>query len=154
MPGATILATLFFALLVFAALTSAISMLEVTTSYLIDERSWQRRRAAVLAGVAVAVIGIPSALSGGTRIFGSDLVLLINKNWFDSMDYLASNWMLPLGGLGIALFTAWRMDDALRYDHFLSGSKLRIFYRWWLLLLKFLVPVAILLVFLHAVGVI
>ena len=154
MPGATILATLFFALLVFAALTSAISMLEVTTSYFIDERGWQRRRAAVLAGVVVAIMGIPSALSGGTRYFGSDLVSLLNKNWFDSMDYLASNWMLPLGGLGIALFTAWRMDEALRYDHFLSGSRLRIFYKWWLLLLKFLVPVAILLVFLHAVGLI
>ena len=79
---------------------------------------------------------------------------LVNKNWFDTLDYLATNWMLPLGGLGIALFTAWRMNERLRHDHFLSGSRLRIFYKAWLLLLKFLAPIAIVLVFLHAVGLI
>ena len=84
----------------------------------------------------------------------ADLAALIGKNWFDSFDYLSSNWMLPLGGLGIAIYTAWRMDDAIRHDHFLSGSKLQFFYKGWLLLLKFLVPVAIVLVFLRAVGVI
>ena len=60
--------------------------------------------------------------------------------------------MLPLGGLGIALFTAWRMDRRLRQEEFLSGSRLRLFYQGWVFLLKFPVPVAILLVFLHAVG--
>ena len=82
------------------------------------------------------------------------MAAVIGKNWFDSFDYLVSNWMLPLGGLGIAIYTAWRMDDAIRHDHFLSGSKLKFFYKGWLLLLKFLVPVAIVLVFLRAVGVI
>ena len=154
MTGGTFLAPLFFALLVFAALTSAISMLEVTTSYFIDERKWKRRKATTVSGALIALVGIPSALSGGTEFFGADLAALIGKNWFDSFDYLSSNWMLPLGGLGIAIYTAWRMDDAIRHDHFLSGSKLQFFYKGWLLLLKFLVPVAIVLVFLRAVGVI
>ena len=57
MPGTTFLATVFFALLVFAALTSAISMLEVATSYLIDQRGWQRRWAAVAAGLTTALVG-------------------------------------------------------------------------------------------------
>ncbi len=153
MPGGTVLATMFFALLVFAALTSAVSMLEVTASYLIDERNWIRRRATLVSGALVAFVGIPSALSGGTEIFGSGFASIFGKNWFDSFDYLASNWMLPLGGLGISLFTAWRMNEALRHDHFLSGSKLAAFYKGWLLLLKFVVPVAIVLVFLDAVGV-
>ena len=152
MPGTTFLATVFFALLVFAALTSAISMLEVATSYLIDQRGWQRHRAAVAAGLTTAILGLPAALSGGTRVFGSGMEALVGKNWFDSLDYLVTNWMLPLGGLGIALFTAWRMNQRLRQDEFLSGSRLRTFYRGWLFLLKYPVPVAILLVFLHAVG--
>ena len=154
MTGGTFLAPVFFALLVFAALTSAISMLEVVTSYFIDERQWKRRKATIVSGALVVLVGIPSALSGGTKFFGADLAALIGMNWFDSFDYLASNWMLPLGGLGIAIYTAWRMDDAIRHDHFLSGSKLQFFYKGWLLLLKFLVPVAIVLVFLRAVGVI
>jgi NSS family neurotransmitter:Na+ symporter len=60
--------------------------------------------------------------------------------------------MLPLGGLGIAVYTAWRMNEAIRHDHFLAGTKMRYFYKAWLLLLKFLVPVAIVLIFLHAIG--
>ena len=154
MTGGTLLAPVFFGLLVFAALTSAISMLEVTTSYFIDERKWHRRKAATVSGAAIVLVGIPSALSGGTNFFGADMAAVVGKNWFDSFDYLASNWMLPLGGLGIAIYTAWRMDEAIRHDHFLSGSKLKFFYKGWLLLLKFLVPVAIVLVFLRAVGVI
>ena len=154
MPGGTFLSILFFGLLVFAALTSAISMLEVTTSYLIDERNWIRRRATLVSGALIALVGIPSALSGGTEIFGSGFASVFGKNWFDSLDYLATNWMLPLGGLGISVFTAWRMNEALRHDDFLSGTKLAAFYKGWLLLLKFVVPVAIVLVFLHAVGLI
>ena len=152
MPGTTFLATVFFALLVFAALTSAISMLEVATSYLIDQRGWQRRRAAVAAGLTTALVGLPSALSGGTRLFGSGMEALVGRNWFDSLDYLVTNWMLPLGGLGMALFTAWRMNQRLRREEFLSGSRLRGFYQSWLFLLKYPVPVAILLIFLNAVG--
>ena len=154
MPGGTFLSTLFFGLLVFAALTSAISMLEVVTSYLIDERNWIRRRATLVSGALIALAGVPSALSGGTEIFGSGFASVFGKNWFDSLDYLASNWMLPLGGLGISVFTAWRMNEALRHDDFLSGTKLAAFYKGWLLLLKYVVPVAIVLVFLHAVGLI
>ena len=154
MPGGTFLSILFFGLLVFAALTSAISMLEVVTSYLIDERNWIRRRATLVSGTLIALVGIPSALSGGTEIFGSGFASVFGKNWFDSFDYLASNWMLPLGGLGISVFTAWRMNEALRHHDFLSGTKLAAFYKGWLLLLKYVVPVAIVLVFLHAVGLI
>jgi NSS family neurotransmitter:Na+ symporter len=152
MPGTTFLATVFFALLVFAALTSAISMLEVATSYLIDQRGWQRRRAAVAAGLTTALVGLPSALSGGTHLFGSGMEALVGRNWFDSLDYLVTNWMLPLGGLGMALFTAWRMNQRLRREEFLLGSRLRGFYQSWLFLLKYPVPVAILLIFLNAVG--
>ena len=153
MQGGVFLAVTFFGLLVFAALTSAISMLEVTTSYFIDEKKWGRRRATLLSGGLIALAGIPSALSGGTEFFGSHMEALIGKNWFDLCDYLSTNWMLPLGGLGIAIYTGWRMDERIRHDHFLAGSKLQFFYRTWLLLLKFLVPVGVVMVFLHAVGV-
>ena len=154
MPGGAFLAPVFFGLLVFAALTSAIAMLEVTTSSFIDVQNWTRKKATLFAGGLIFVIGIPSALSGGTDLFGADLAAAIGKNWFDFFDYLSSNLMLPLGGLGIAVYTAWRMNEAIRHDHFLAGSKLQVFYKAWLFLLKFLVPVGIILVFLQAVGLI
>ena len=55
------------------------------------------------------------------------IAAVVGMNWFDALAYLTNNWMLPLGGLGIAVFTAWRMNEALRHDHFLSGSKLGMF---------------------------
>ena len=154
MPGGTFFSIVFFALLFFAALTSAISLLEVTASYLIDEKGWLRHRASAMGGVIIGLIGIPSALSGGTALFGDSFAGIFGRNWFDTFDYLASNWILPLGGLGIALFTAWRVDDAIRHKEFMEGSSIAYLYRGWLLLLKFVVPVGIVLVFLHAVGVI
>ncbi len=143
MTGGAVFAFVFFGLLVFAAVTSAISMLEVTCSYFIDERGWNRRNATLMAGGLVGLFGVPSALSGGTALFGDDFAGIFGLNWFNAFDYLASNWMLPLGGLGISLFTAWKMDDAIRHHQFLNGSRLAFFYKGWLLLLKFLVPVAI-----------
>ena len=154
MPGGGFLAPIFFGLLVFAALTSAISMLEVVTSSFIDGKSWTRKKATLLAGGLIFIVGIPSALSGGTALFGSTIENAIGKNWFDAFDYLATNWMLPLGGLGIAIYTAWSMNDAIRHDHFLQGTKLQVFYKAWIVLLKFLVPVCIVLIFLHAIGLI
>ena len=88
------------------------SLLEVVASYFIDKKGWSRQRAAWLLGGAIFLFGVPSALSA----VGSDYRLLglefgefaeswtriFGMNFFDTMDYLASNWMLPLGGLFIA----------------------------------------------------
>ena len=154
MPATGLLGTIFFSLLLVAALTSAISMLEVTASSLIDEKGWSRHKATWVSAAVIAVVGIPAALSNSTALFGADVQAVVGENWFDAVSDLVSNWMLPMGGLAIAIFTAWRMDEALRHYHFLSGSRLKVFYRGWLLLLKFLVPVAIALIFLSAVGLI
>ncbi len=154
LPAGQLLAVIFFVLLLVAALTSAISMLEVAASYFIDERNWTRRRATLISGAVIAVIGIPSAISGSNSFFGETMISMVGLNWFDALADLTNNFMLPLGGLGIALFTGWRLDDAIRHDHFLSGSKLGVFYRVWLTLLKFVVPVAIVFVFLNAVGIV
>ncbi|MBT8493750.1 MAG: sodium-dependent transporter [Deltaproteobacteria bacterium] len=153
LPGGAVLAVLFFVLLVFAALTSAMSLLEVAASHFIDRHGWQRRRAVTITAIATAVMGIPSALSGGTEIFGADTEALTGFNWFDTLDYLASNWLLPLGGLGMAVFVAWRVGDPVRHQELVSGSRFGYLYRSWLVLLRYLVPVVVVAVFLHAIGV-
>jgi len=76
MPGGMLWGVTFFALLTFAALTSAISLLEVAVSYFIDEKGWSRPLATLLCGGLIALLGIPSALSGGTELFGSKFVEL------------------------------------------------------------------------------
>jgi len=160
MPGGAVLAPLFFLLLTFAALTSAISLLEVAATYFIDERKVGRVKAAVLTGVAIFIFGIPSALSGGTKMFGSGFSNMTQavfgegegKNWFDLFDYVSSNWLLPLGGLGIALFVAWRMGSAALEAGYSTSNPISKAYWTWIYLLKYLVPIAVFAVFLHAIG--
>jgi NSS family neurotransmitter:Na+ symporter len=156
LPGTTIWAVTFFLLLVFAALTSAISLLEVTASYFIDERGWSRTNAVLVTGGSIIVLGIPSALAASSPVFGADMEAAIGMNWFDLFDYVSSNWMLPVCGLGISLFAAWRVGDAARRVQFAAGSslgKLEWLYVTWLQVLRFVVPIAIVLIMLHALKV-
>ena len=139
LPFAGVLLSIFFVLLVFAALTSAISLLEVPVAMIIDGTGWDRRKAALVAGVAVTLYGLPSAMSG---------------DFLGWLDGVVSNFMFPLGGIGISLFVGWRMPDSLRHDHFLSGSKFAFFYNVWLTLMRFVVPVGISVVFLNSIGVV
>ena len=156
LPGGGVWSALFFLLLFFAALTSGISLLEVAAAYFIDERRWSRRRAVLVTAALIAVLGVPSALSGSDHaLFGAQARWLGERTWFDTFDYLASNWMLPLGGLGIAAFAAWRVGDAARRLAFGQGSELGALtgiYLGWLRILRYLVPLAIILVMLHALG--
>ena len=150
MPGGAVLGALFFLLLFFAALTSAISILEVSTAYFVDERGWRRKSATLFAAGVTMVLAIPCALSGG-GFFGGGMRRLVGKDWLAFVSDLATNWMAPLGGLGIALFVAWRLGEARRRLEF-STSRARRFYGGWLLVLRYVVPVAMLGVFFHAVG--
>jgi neurotransmitter:Na+ symporter, NSS family len=152
MPGGQFWSLMFFGLLIFAALTSAISLLEAAAVYFIDERGWSRRKAVLSTGLAIAILGIPSALSNGTGFFAVSVKAWIGKNWFDAFDYLCSSWFLPLGGLGIAIFVSWRVGGKARELALASGSSLggsKAFYLIWLQLLRYVVPVAILAIMAH-----
>ena len=76
------------------------------------------------------------------------------KNWFDTFDYLASNWLLPLGGLLVALFVAWRAGDVARKTGFEEGTRFQNLYVTWLVLLRYLVPIGVIAVLLHALKII
>ncbi|TVQ52481.1 MAG: sodium-dependent transporter, partial [Phycisphaerales bacterium] len=129
MPGGMVLAPLFFFLLSVAAITSGISLLEVATSYFIDERGWTRIKAALFAGGVILLLGIPSAVSASSTLFGTGFANFLGSifgeagemSWFDAFVYLTYNLMLPIGGLGIALFAAWRLGDAARREAFTTG---------------------------------
>lgn len=154
MPGGQIIGTIFFILLTIAALTSAISLLEVITAYFIDEKGWSRHKAVIVFGTVTFLIGLPSALSFNVladfNIFG--------KNFFDLVDYLASNILLPLGGLLISIFIAyvWKFDKALIA---LKDGSEKIFNKnplvitLWQIFIKYFAPVLIFLVLLSSIGV-
>ncbi|MAE67876.1 MAG: sodium-dependent transporter [Phycisphaeraceae bacterium] len=163
MPGGSYLSIVFFGLLVFAALTSAISLLEVVASYFIDQWKWSRKKATIFCGIAVTLFGIPSALSNSVDLFGNDFAEwkegvigedwgdVSKGNWFDFLDYFVSNWMLPVGGFFIAIFAAWRVGGKAREEEFCAGPVGAV-YRTWLILLRYIVPVIVAIVCLYAAG--
>jgi NSS family neurotransmitter:Na+ symporter len=149
MPGGALFGTMFFLLLVFAAWTSAISLLEPMVAWLVENRGFGRPRAAALAGMVVWLLGIACLLSlniwSGFTIFG--------MGFLDLFDYVTANVLLPLGGVLIAVFAGWIMRRASTEDELgLPGGSLA--YRAWRLLVRYVAPAGVVLVFLHAIGLI
>ena len=148
--GGMLLAIMFFSLLTFAALTSSISLLEVVASYFIDEKGWGRSRAAWTLGGVIFLFGVPSAFAMSSGFLLKGWEPSFGKNFFDTMDYLASNWLLPLGGLFIALYAGWVMPARLR-DAELQGMS-PMLARGWLLLIRFVAPLLVIIVLMQKVG--
>lgn len=140
MPGGYIFGILFFILLLIAALTSTISMLEVPTSYLVDEKKWNRTKAAVLIGTIAFLLGIPSALSNG------GVNSLTKANFMVIMDLVFGNIMLALGGVLICLFLAysWKVKNSLK--EISIGSKRFKLKTLWTFNIKYLAPFAVILI--------
>jgi len=145
MPGGRFIGTAFFLLLSFAALTSAISLLEVVVAHFIDDRKWARRTATVIMGTVVWVLGLFSAFSYNLL---ENVTLLEDKEGqgmpiLDSVDLIATNYMLPIGGLFIALFAGWFIKQQVRDRQLLEHSNSRTFYRVWLFVTRYFTPVAV-----------
>ncbi|NOG54230.1 MAG: sodium-dependent transporter [Planctomycetes bacterium] len=146
-----LLAILFFGLVVFAALTSAISLLEVVASYFIDQRNWGRTKAAWIFGLIILAFGLPSAFAMDPDFIMTGWEDSFGINFFDTMDYLASNWLLPLGGLFIAIYAGWFMPRKMRNAQ-LEGAG-AIVVGGWLVLIKVLAPLLVIVVLCQKVGI-
>ena len=127
MPGGTIVGALFFLLLTVAALTSSISMLEVPASYFIDEKKWSRKKAAIVVGVLVFIVGIPSALSHG----GSDMFTNMSINVFGSevegfqgiVDYWFGTFFIVVVALVTCVYVAWKLPISTIVNEMAEGSE-------------------------------
>jgi NSS family neurotransmitter:Na+ symporter len=148
MPMGQFFGTLFFVLLVFAAWSSAISLIEPAVAWLVENRGMSRIRAASWIGFTTWVLGLGSVFS--FNIWSGDEYKLFGKTFFDLLDYLAANIMLPLGGLLIAIFAGWFMTRGSSEDEF---SMRPFAYQLWWLLVRFISPLAVILVFLNAIGI-
>ena len=101
LAGGTLWGTMFFVLLFMAALTSAISILEVVTAYFIDQKGWSRKKATIQFGAVITIVGVFCSLSMGG---GINITEFLGMPFFDVMDYLSAKYMLPIGGMLTAIF--------------------------------------------------
>ncbi len=137
---------LFFLLLTFAAWSSAISLIEPAIAWLVENRNISRRRASVYAGFATWSLGLLTVVSFNI----GQQWLLFGKTMFELLDYLTANIMLPLGGLLIAIFAGWVMTRTSSQQELAIKSPLT--YQLWLVLIRYVTPLTIIIVFLNAIG--
>jgi len=186
LPAGALWGSLFFLLLSLAAMASGISLLEVVTAYLVDEHAWPRKVAAVVTGLLIFMLGCLTVVSIDTwanlpRIQGVIVAAFgsARASFFDMIDNLTCNWMLPLGGLFICLFVGWVWGIRNALEEIRSGSAnfgdvhllslmaglkddpshnsrthALTLASLWGVFVRFVCPVAILVTFLHIIGVI
>ena len=133
---------LFLILFLFATITSSVVMLEINVGNLTDQKNTNRTKWSVIVGILTFVFGIPSALSYGTLAN----TLFFGKTFFDSMDFLVSNILMPLGCLFLSIFTGYVLDKkvAMRELHVKEDNRVSLgFFKVWLFLLRYILPIII-----------
>ncbi len=142
MPLGALFGTLFFVLVSFAAITSAISISEPALAYLVETYNAKRSRVAITLGVISWALGIGTVLSFNVW---ADVHIVGELTFFDFVDYVSQNIMLPLGGMFIALFAAWGLPKTV------VGSQLGLQDGWvnvaWKLLCGVVAPLGVAIVF-------
>ena len=150
MAGGAIFGTLFFVLLVFAAWTSAISLIEPATAWLVENRNVKRSRAAYGVTGITWLLGLVTVMSFSHWSFSFEFAGTTKTDGlFDALDILTSTFMLPLGGLAIAIFTGWTMKKAdVQAELDLQGSGFTIWYQ----VLRWVSPLLLAYLFIHSLG--
>ncbi len=140
---------LFLLLLLFATLTSAFSILEIVVAAIVKGEHQKRKHATWISGILVFLVGIPSALSFGVL---SDF-LIFDKTIFDLADFVVTNLGLPLGALFISLFVGYRLPRKLVKQELENGTNgLGTLFDLWYFSIRFIVPIAISVIFVYSLG--
>ena len=147
MTGGWLFGILFFVMLVFAALSSSISLIEPAVAWLVENKDMDRKQACIWSGSVTWLLGFGTIFSFNVwsefKIF--------DRTIFQLLDYLTANLMLPIGGFCIAVFAGWIMKQQ-HTEHELDMPN-PLSYQVWKFLICYVAPASVFLVFLHVVGV-
>ncbi len=135
LPFGQFLAVLFFLLLTFAALSSAMAALEVVVAYVVDERGWARQPASWGTGGVIFALGVFSAVNG-----------------VGPADTVVTNYLLPLSGLLVAVFVGWALTHQERQAELPASALRPVLYQGWVFLLRFVAPIAVAIILLQSIG--
>jgi NSS family neurotransmitter:Na+ symporter len=148
MPFGDVVGVLFFIMIVFAAFTSVIALLESPTAYLVERQQVSRTTAAIVAGVGVWILSLCSIYSFSGAEW-TKLSFGMGGDIFEFLDYLTANILLPLGGIFISIFAGWIIKpEILKEELNISAFSFSVIQ----VLLRFIAPIGILLVFANAIG--
>jgi NSS family neurotransmitter:Na+ symporter len=146
MPGGQLFGTLFFILLIFAAWTSSISLIEPMVIWLIEKFNISRIQAAIISSGTAWLLGIGTIVSFN---IGKE-IKIFNMNIFEMLDYLTSNILLPMGGIMITIYVSWLISkESIDSELNIRSTILR---RIWYLSARIIAPLAVIFVMLNALG--
>ena len=143
LPMGGLFLIIFFILLLFATITSSISLLEVVVSIGIGNKTHGRKRASWIFATIIFIVGIPSALSFGIM---SDFTIM-GKSFFDFIDYVTSSFMMPIGALLISLFAGYHYSKQISQEELQSSP---IIFKIWLAIVRYIAPIAIIVILLQS----
>lgn len=151
LPAPLFLSTVFFTLFVFTALTSAIPLVEVVATNIMELFQVSRKKATLIVASATFLFGIPSAFSAKQTIFpGWDEIY--GGDFLRTVDQFVSIWVIPIGGLLSAIFVGWVVKKEELYEELLVSSKARFLLRPWHFFVRWIVPLTILLIIIQKSG--
>jgi len=155
LPGSLLISTSFFILFTFAAFSSSVAFIEVVAANIMDLAGWSRHRAVISVAIGTFLFGIPSALANTPHLF-VNWQAIYGKSFFATIDSLVSSWLLPVGGLLVALFAGWSLEKELASEELNRGSKwgrrYGSLFRTWNFFIRWLAPIAITIILLHGMG--
>ncbi|MCD8212850.1 MAG: sodium-dependent transporter [Campylobacter sp.] len=142
-----VLAVAFFTALIFAGITSAISIVEPFVFFLIREYGMSRKKALGIVGIGIFIVGFLCVLANIQGV--GDKFMLFGKNFFDFLDFTASNILLPISGIGGAIFVGYFMKRQALYLLFSPYMSDTIFNIWYFLL-RYVAPICVFFVMINA----
>ncbi|MGL4534826.1 MAG: sodium-dependent transporter [Fusobacteriaceae bacterium] len=152
LPFGNFFGIIFFVLVLFAALTSSISLLEVPVAFLVDQLGWNRKKAIGTLLIGLFILAVPASLSMGIM---ENVNIFFGMNFFDFLCYLTDNLFLPIGGLLLCIFIGFVWDkkdveNEITNNGTISFSLIKL----WFFLIRFIAPTVIFVILLQAVGII
>ncbi len=150
MPFGNIFAIVFFIVLIIAALTSAISLLEVITAYLTEEKKMSRKKSLILSGSILIATGAMCSLSLGELSW----LKILGNNIFDLFDKASSTYLMPIGAILISIFVGWKMKKSHVYEELSNKGTLKLkLFNLFIFLARYFVPIGIVVIILNMLGV-
>jgi NSS family neurotransmitter:Na+ symporter len=146
MPGGQWVGGAFFLLLLFAAWSSAISLIEPAVAWMVERFGWTRLKATIFGGICSWAVGILTVVSFN---LAADFKPLGGMNMFELIDFLTANIMLPIGGMAIAIFVGWRLLPAARDQSMADLPPVMV--TIWLWSIRVVAPIAVLVVMITAI---
>jgi neurotransmitter:Na+ symporter, NSS family len=147
MKGTLVLSTVFFTLMVFTALTSTISLLEVLIANFMELYNWPRKKTVLIVGGITFLMGVPSALAGSGILFG-DWETIYGIDFLSTLGKL-TDWLLPLGALLLSIHVGWVMELTTLRNEFSNHKFIKKAFPFWLWCLRWAIPVGVVIIILQ-----